>query len=334
MLRFVSRLLLLLLTLAVLVLLVGPFLVDPTPAAGATNPRAVAPEESRFIEIPFDGTDGVELHYLERTGPGQAMGPVFVLLHGFTFNAFTWSRLLDALADHGRVLAYDQIPYGLSAKPLQGVWNGPNPYSKQSAREQLFAFLDRMGIERAVLVGNSSGGTLALEAALAAPDRIEGLILLAPWVHSKRPLLPDWLVDLPQMDRVTLLLARYLGGDSPLLDLSYADPTRIDDERRQLTGIHRRIANWDVAWAELLRRSLTDPVEVAAQLDRVTQPALVLSGALDGIVPVADTQATAEALPNATLVILPDCGHLAQEECPEAVAPAVSDWLKAVPPDR
>ncbi|MGD8206767.1 MAG: alpha/beta hydrolase, partial [Thiohalocapsa sp.] len=248
MLRFVSRLLLLLLTLAVLVLLVGPFLVDPTPAAGATNPRAVAPEESRFIEIPFDGTDGVELHYLERTGPGQAMGPVFVLLHGFTFNAFTWDQLLGFFSMYGPVLAYDQVPYGLSAKPLPGTWQGPNPYSKQAALAQLFALLDGFEIGRTILVGNSSGGTLALEAALAQPERVEALILIGPWVHANRPILPDWLAGLPQTRRVALLLGRWLGVTSPLLDLSYADPSRITPERRELTGIHRLVSGWDLAW--------------------------------------------------------------------------------------
>jgi pimeloyl-ACP methyl ester carboxylesterase len=195
----------------------------------------------------------------------------------------------------------------------------------------LFAFMDSLGIEQAILVGNSSGGTLALEAALSEPDRIQALILLAPWVHANRPIFPDWLAQLPQTRRLTLLLARYLGGDSPLLDHSYADPTRIDDERRALTGIHREMANWDVAWGALLNHSLTDPVEISAHLAEVKQPVLVVAGAMDQVVPVADSEATAVELPNAQFRLLPDCGHVPQEECPAQVADAISNWLRTLP---
>jgi pimeloyl-ACP methyl ester carboxylesterase len=237
------------------------------------------------------------------------------------------------LAERGRVVAYDQIPYGLSAKPLPGTWAGDNPYSKAAALSQLWALLDELGIEQAILVGNSSGGTLALEAAQAEPQRVRGLILLAPWVHSKRPILPQWLVDLPQIKRLTLLLARMLGRDSPLLDYGYADPSRIDAERRALTGVHREMANWDAAWAALLQRSLTDPVEIAKHLGEIDTPALVITGTEDRIVPPADTLDTARALPNATYAELPACGHLPQEECPGQVMDVIGQWLDGLSVD-
>jgi pimeloyl-ACP methyl ester carboxylesterase len=129
------------------------------------------------------------------------------------------------------------------------------------------------------------------------------------------------------MHRLSLLLARYLGGKSPLLDHSYADPSRIDAERRALTGIHRGVANWDAAWAALLNRSLTDPVEISAHLGEVRQPALVVTGMQDKVVPAADSEATARALPDATLSELPACGHLPQEECPAMVMDVVGRWL-------
>ena len=331
MLRFLLRFLLFVLAVGVMALAVGPLLIDPTPAPGASTGKAVAQPNSHFVEVPFPGTDGIALHYLEQPASAGATWPAFVLLHGFTFNAFTWNRMLDSFAEWGRVIAYDQTPYGLSGKPLPGTWDGPNPYSKAAAREQLFALMDRLDVEQAVLVGNSSGGTLALEAALADPQRIRALVLLGPWVHAKRPIFPDWVADLPQVRRLTLLLARYLGGDSPLLEYSYADPTRIDNERRMLTGIHRQMANWDAAWAALLNHSLTDPVEISEHLAEITQPVLVVTGALDQVVPPADSEATAAELPNGSFVSLPGCGHVPQEECPQQVADAVAEWLRGLP---
>jgi pimeloyl-ACP methyl ester carboxylesterase len=332
MLRLLLRLTLILLAsvlaLALIAAAVGPLLVDPAPATGETRLQALARPGTRFATIPFPGSDGLALHLAERGGDDTRAGqPTFVLLHGFTFNLYTWNWLMNPLAERGRVIAYDQIPYGLSAKPLPGTWDGENPYSKSAALEQLITLLDQLGVERAFLVGNSSGGTLALEAARAYPERVAGLILLAPWVNSKRPNLPAWLVDLPQMQRLTLLLARMLGTDAPLLDRGYADPSRIDEERRALTGAHREMANWDAAWAALLSRSLTDPVEIGAHLGEITQPALVITGTEDRIVPPADTLDAARVLPNATFAELPGCGHLPQEECPALVMDIVDQWV-------
>jgi pimeloyl-ACP methyl ester carboxylesterase len=326
--RFVVRGLLLLIAVLLLAAAVGPLLVDPNPADGATDARSVAEPDSRFLDLFAD--DGLELgiHYLERPAAGSVEGrPTFVLLHGFTFNAFTWNRLLDAFAQHGRTIAYDQLPYGLSTKLPAGI--GGDLYAKTAAVDRLFAVMDALGIEQAILVGNSSGGTLALDAALARPERVQGLILIAPWIKAKRPVLPGWLAGLPQMERISLLLARYLGGDSsPLLELSYADPSLIDDERRRLTGIHRQMANWDVAWAALLQRSLTDPVQVSERLADVEQPVLLIAGADDRVVPVEDTGDSAKSLPKADLTVLPDCGHVPQEECPELVEQVIGTWLE------
>jgi pimeloyl-ACP methyl ester carboxylesterase len=331
-LRILLSLVFLVVVLGLLTAALAPFLISANPAPGVADGRSVAAPNSRFVEITSTGDTSVELHYLARTGAEASSGqatPPFVLLHGFTFNAFTWNQLLDFFAQYGPVIAYDQLPYGLSEKPARTNTRDLDLYSKSAALERLFAVLDALELERAILVGNSSGGTLALEAALAQPDRVAGLVLLAPWVHSKRPILPEWLVALPQVERLTLGLARYLGSSSPLLDYSYADPSQIDEARRAVTGAHRLLAGWDLAWGALLQRSLTDPVEIAARLGAITQPVLVLTGAADKVVPPTDTAATAAALPNATLVTLPGCGHLPQEECPEQVESAVRSWLAA-----
>lgn len=327
-LRILLSLLLLILVLGLVAALLGPFLISAQPAPGVTDATLVAAPESRFIELPSSDDASEEIHYLARLEQ-TAQGPAFMLLHGFTFNLFTWSQVFDVFAQYGPVVAYDQLPYGLSAKPVPDPEQEADVYSKAATLEQLFALADALGLEKLMLVGNSSGGTLALEAALAQPEHVAGLILIAPWVYSKRPILPDWLTGLPQMQRISLGLGRYLGRNSPLLDYSYADPSTIDEERRALTGAHRLMAGWDLAWGALLQRSLTDPVTIAERLGEITQPVLVLTGEADQIVPVSDTVATAEALPNATLVRLPGCGHLPQEECPTQVAEAISDWLAA-----
>ncbi|MFP4245050.1 MAG: alpha/beta fold hydrolase [Ectothiorhodospira sp.] len=318
-----------LLLLGLVALAAGPFLVSTAPQEGLETPARVAPPGSRFVTVDLPGTDGLELHYLE-AGTDREGAPTFVLLHGFTFNAFTWNRIMDDLARHGRVLAYDQVPYGLSAKPLPGEWSGPSPYTKAAALDHLFAFLEARGVEQAVLVGNSAGGTLALEAALRRPDRVEGLILVNPWVYVNRPTFPEWVTRLPQMERLNLFLARQMGDRAPLLELSYADPDRIGPERRALTRIHTRVRHWDRAWGELFRQSLSSPVEVSDHLAGIRAPALVVVGEADQVVDPQASLRAAEALPGARATRIPDCGHVPQEECPEAMIQAVEDWLDEV----
>lgn len=329
MIRILLRVLAVLVVLVIVVVVGGPFLISAKPSAGLASNAEAALAESRFVEIPFTGTPGLSVHYLEQGADAAPETTPFVLLHGFTFNAWTWRPLMDVLAARGRVIAYDQIPYGLSAKPRRGEWEGPSPYSKEAAITQLFAVMDTLGLERAVLVGNSSGGTLALEAALARPERVAALILVAPWVYATRPTLPGWLASLPQMRRLSLLIARKLGEDGTLLDLSYRDPSRIDADRRAQFNIHTQVAGWDLAWGELLALSLSAPVTVSAHLAEVEIPVLIVSGDTDRLVPVEDSRRVAATLPSATFELVPSCGHVPQEECPETFARVVVDWLTA-----
>jgi pimeloyl-ACP methyl ester carboxylesterase len=249
-----------------------------------------------------------------------------VLLHGSLFNAFTWNQVMDFFAERGRVIAYDQIPYGLSEKLGAGDWTGVNPYSSEAAVDQLYAFLDELEVESAVLVGNSYGGVLAVQAALAQPERVEALILADAAIYVQEEM-PAWLMNLPQVRRLGPLLARQLGQNEAFLRQTYSDPERISDERIALTGIHTKVTNWDKALWEYLRAWSVDTAALAAQLDEIQQPTLVIAGDGDTVVPVADSQRLDSELPNADLVILSSCGHVPQEECPEAFKKAVDTWL-------
>ncbi len=311
----------------VIAVLVAIWSIDPASRASDCPKRVFASEHSRFVTLPFIGTDGVEVHYLESASARGTPGTGFVLLHGFTFNAFTWAPQLDRLASYGRTVAMDLIPYGLSAKLAPSDWQGTNPYSRESAVALVLALMDRIGLHRVVLVGNSSGGTLALELALAAPERVSGLVLSAPWVVVRRPVLPRGLAESLPLRRLSLYLARRLGEGAALLERSYADPARITPERRRLAALHTQTLNWDLAWAEMLNRSLSTPVDVEERLSELQLPILVVAGDADRLVPLEDSQRVATQLRGASLRVLPGCGHVPHEECPEAFALAVDDWL-------
>jgi pimeloyl-ACP methyl ester carboxylesterase len=313
--------------LIVVLLAVGPFLVPVRPLGGLVAAQAVAPDDSRFITIPFEGTDGLDIHYFERGSDAGGTRPTFVLLHGSMFNAFTWDQTLDFFAERGRVIAYDQIPYGLSEKLIAGDWDTGNPYAASAAVDHLFSLLDELGVGRAVLVGNSYGAVIAVQAALAQPERVEELVLVDAAVYVEEEM-PAWLMNLPQVRRLGPVLARQLGQNEGFLRQTYSDPDRISDDRLAATSIHTRVADWDLALWEYLRVWSVDLSALAGRFGEIEQPALIVSGDSDTIVPVADSQRLDEALPNSELVILPQCGHVPQEECPEAFMGAVDAWLR------
>ena len=306
--------------LALLVLLaVGPFLVPVYPLEGTVPPEQLADPDSRFIEV-----NGLNVHY-KIQGEGQ---PTFLLLHGFGASVFSWREVMSPLAAFGTVIAYDRPAFGLTERPLS--WEGVNPYSSEGQLDLLFGLLDALGIESAVLVGNSAGGTLALQAALQTPERVQALILVdaAVYVNGPPQVFQPFLRS-PQARRLGPLLVRSIRScGMSLIERAWHDPLRLTPEI--LAGYQKplRAENWDRALWEMTLAWRPDGL--AEQLDEIRMPVLVITGDDDRIVPPEQSIRLAGELPNATLGVLENCGHLPQEECPVAFLQAVEAFLKAL----
>ena len=303
-------------------LAVVPFLVPISKLDRLVSPKELATADSSFTTVSFDGTNGIDFHYL-RTGAGR---PRFVLLHGFTFNSFTWNQVLSVFAENGGAVAYDRIPFGLSERLTINDWQGVNPYSPEATLDQLFLFMDRLRIPSAILVGNSAGGTLAVRAALAKPERVDGLILVDAAIYDPPRRFSSLLAKLPQVRRLGPLIARPFGANEALLRSTFADPDRIGSSTRMLRAMNTRVYNWDLALWEFLAAATQQP-DITTQLGKIQQPVLVVSGDDDGLVPVTDSARLDSELSNSRLAVLPNCGHVPQEECPEEFIEAVAAWL-------
>ncbi len=313
-----------------LVMLIGPLFIATDSVRQTGKAEDFATSDSQFTTIDFPGTEGLRIHYLQAESAPRVKSceQNFILLHGFTLNAWSWRDVMPLFAEYGRVVAYDQVPYGLSSKLPRGQWQGPSPYTQEAAVEQLWALMAAWGMEQATLVGNSAGGTLALNAVLDRPSRVQSLLLVDPWIIIKRPTFPEFLVETPHMRRVSLALARFLGNEAKLLQWSYSQPQRISAKRLQLARKHTRVANWDLAWGALFNQSLASSIDIFGRLANIRQSTLVVQGQDDRLVPVADTRRAFERLPDAELNILAGCGHLPQEECDDAFIQAVRPWLE------
>lgn len=311
----------LVLTVLLLLVLVGPFLIPIPPLEGTKPIEQLADPDSRFIEI-----NGLTVHY-KITGQGE---PVFVLLHGFGASLYSWWAVMEPLSGYGTVIAYDRPAFGLTERPLE--WSGENPYSPQAQADLLLGLLDSLGVEHAILVGNSAGGTVAMNFYLQHPDRVQALILVDPAVYAGggAPAGTRWLLRTPQMRHLGPLIARQIQVRGPeLLELAWHDPARIPPEVVALYQKPLMVADWDRALWELTLAS--EESDLADRLAEFTLPVLVITGDTDRIVPTEQSIQLAGELPQARLVVIPQAGHVPHEEQPAAFLEAVEAFVQSLP---
>ncbi len=313
----------LLITLGVVlaILLIGPFLVPVPPLEETVPPEQLADPDSRFVEV-----NGINIHY-KMAGEGE---PVFILLHGFAASTFSWREVMGPLSGWGTVVAFDRPGFGLTERPMPGEWRGHSPYAPESQADLMVGLMDALEIGRAVLVGNSAGGTVALLTALTYPERVEALVLVDAAVYVGGGT-PGWLRPLfntPQMRHLGPLVARQIqnwGVD--LARSAWHDPSRITPEVWEGYARPLRAQNWDRALWEVTRASR--PLGLDKRLGEVRVPVLVVTGDDDRIVPTDQSIRLASEIPGAQLVVIPNCGHVPQEECPEEFLRAVDEFLQS-----
>jgi len=309
---------------AILVLLLGvPFLVPVPPLENVFPPQELADPDSQFIEV-----NGLAVHY-KIAGQGE---PALILLHGFGASTYSWREVIQPLTAFGTVIAYDRPAFGLTERPT--AWQqGENPYSSQNQVEILIGLMEGLQIQEAILVGNSAGGTVSLQAALTYPERVTALVLVDAAVYQGggSPAFIRPLLRTPQMDHLGPLIARSISnrGDD-FIRSAWSDPSLITPEVYAGYRKPLQAENWDIALWELTKASSRGTLD--ERLGEITVPALVISGADDTIVPLALSQRLAIELPETSLVVFEDCGHLPQEECPGLFLEAVEDFISDVHP--
>jgi pimeloyl-ACP methyl ester carboxylesterase len=256
----------------------------------------------------------VRTAYLE-AGPPD--GRPVVLLHGLgATNASMLPTMWDLASDY-RVIAPDLPGHGASSAP--GL-----RYDARFFGEWLTGLLDELGVADAVLTGNSLGGRISLEIALAHPDRVQALILLAPAVAFRRlrQFVPFVRVLRPELASLPLPMTQ--GVAERGLRAMFAHPERLSPSAYHAAAgefvrvYHDRAHR--VAFYSALRQIYLDDAfgdeGFWARLPGLEPPALFVWGTRDRLVPAAFSRHVDAALPTATTVVLDDCGHVPQFELP------------------
>ena len=261
---------------------------------------------------------------------GLAPGPdveTYVLLHGFGASSFTWHRWMPALDRRGHVLAVDLLGFGDSPMPREG------PYDPEGQARLVMSVVEALASPRVTLVGHSLGGSVAMLTALglqASGHRPHRLVMIAGAAYPQR--LPPF-IRCARYPRSVALALRMLGARfvvrqvmRPIvfdtttvteeLVAGYAEPFRRPGAVHAMLAAARRIVPPDIG--AITRRYPTLQV-----------PTLLLWGRHDRVVPPRVGAQLGRALPNARLHLLERCGHVPQEERPEASLRLLESFLDA-----
>ena len=312
---------LIILAVILVIVLIGPFLIPVPELDGLSTERELADPDSKFIEV-----NNLTVHYKEM-GQGDT---TFILLHGFGASLFSWHAVVQPFAKHGRVIAYDRPAFGLTSRPMPGEWTGASPYSTESNVELLAGLMDALKVEKAILVGNSAGGSVSVAFALKYPERVQALILVDPALGDYGGRFPAWIMPLmatPQMRHVGPLLVRNIadsGNDT--IRLAWHDPNLVTAET--IAGYRKPLQayNWDRALYEFTIAAR--PAKL--QLAELKMPVIVIAGDDDRIIPTKYSVQASKDIPGSQLVLLPGCGHVPHEECSTAFMNAVVKFLENV----
>ncbi|KAF0182881.1 MAG: alpha/beta hydrolase [Hyphomonadaceae bacterium] len=292
----------------------------------ATLDKTYASPASKFIDM----GGGVEAHWRDEGNPN---GRPLLLVHGFSASLHTWEKWVPLLGGEYRLISVDLPGHGLTRTP-----EGYQPTIEGYA-DFVDAFMDKIALPKATVIGSSMGGHAAWELALRHPARVEGLVLIgaAGWPRSgddsankeaaifkllRNPVLGPVMRDLDNSAMVRKGIESAFVNKS-LVDEAmlarYVDLARAPNHRATLVAITLGFRERDLATKE--------------KLAVIAVPTLVLHGKQDNLVPVEGAALFGEAIKGSNVIIYDQIGHVPQEEVPARSADDLRAFLHAAFPE-
>jgi len=303
--------------------LILPLIVPLPPLTGIQPVEELTYSDSQFKEI-----DGINIHYQQI---GENSDTLIILLHGFGSSTYSWQKVMDPLSEYGAVLAYDRPAFGLTERVTTFEGTDFNPYKMDFQPEIVINFIDEEQAEKVILIGNSAGGTVAIQTALDYPDKISALILVSPAVFESGGA-PGWikpLLNLPHFNRLGPILVRSIRERGlELLELAWSDQQKITQKDYENYQKPLSVSNWDTALWEFTK--VNGGTDLQSRLKELSIPVLIISGEYDKIIPVEQSKQLEVNLPGSEIVIIPNCGHVPQEECPDGFLEATDSFINSI----
>lgn len=253
------------------------------------------------VDLPFDAM-----------GPADA--PPVILLHGFPMSRAIWTPTLVALGSSLRAIAPDLRGHGAAPSPDE-------PASMDLMARDVLALADKLGLATFGLAGHSMGGYVALALLRIAPERVDRLALVCTRPSPDSPEAKQARrkqADMVQMDGMRaladLLVPKLLAAKTR--DLVRAE-LRLIIESSRVTGAVRAL------------EAMAERPDATPMLPSIKQPTLVVVGGEDGVMPRAEQERIARAIPNARLEVLEASGHVPMMEEPQKLASLLSSHFRS-----
>lgn len=289
----------------------------------------------------FTDSEGARIHFRDQGNPA---GEPLVLVHGSNASLHTWEPWIRLIGERYRVITLDLPAHGLT---------GAVPNEKYDSAAQLVTvsrLMNHLDVPQFVLGGNSMGGGVSWRYALAHPEQVSALVLidasgLRNWrteeIHETRktadqPAPKERPKDGPLAFRLLQKpwfrsIAGYL--DTRLLTqqglrAAFHDESQVTEQMVDLYyHMSMRAGTRKATLARFAGRGNSAQSLTDTDLAGLTMPALILWGEMDALIPPSAGERFAAALPNSTLIVYPEVGHLPMEEIPEQSAEDLLNFL-------
>ena len=263
--------------------------------------------------MPIIQVNGINLFF---TIEGSKEDELLLLIAGFDGDSSTWTAMTPSLAEQYRVLCFDNRGVGQSSAP-------DSPYSIKQMAMDAAALLDHLNISRVHVAGHSMGGQIAQELALACPEKVQSLIILASWasMDEKGKALIELFGDLTQTLEGTLYQKVLL-------------PWLFTDRFYSTPGAMEQLIQWiesnpfpPTPHGLYHQSRAIVGSNTSDRLASIHCPTLIVVGNEDLVTPVKFSEQLAQGIPNSELIILERTGHAFVVESAEYVAKVMLDFL-------
>ncbi len=251
---------------------------------------------------------GARIRYVE-----AGSGPTVILLHGLGGSSEAWTPNIGPLAAKFHVVALDQIGFGKSDKPLIN-------YRIRTYVDFLDQFCKELKIDRASVVGNSMGGWIAAAFTLAYPERVERLILedAAGYALQKDFDTRTLYALNPSTREAMKVLAQKV-----FYNKAFSSDAVVD-----LVLTQRIKAGDGYTINSIVESVIRGEDFLDSRVQTIKQPTLIIWGREDGLTPLSDGERFKKEIPNSTLLVIDQCGHVPNVEKAEEFNAAALKFLQ------
>lgn len=279
-------------------------------------------DKSQFIQL--DGMQkNITLHYRDEglSVEENPNAPVLFLLHGIMASLHTWDGWVEELGNDFRIIRVDIPGFGLTGPYADNIYN------VDRAVDMVDQLSDRLGIKSFSIAGNSMGGYISWNFAVAHPNKVERMVLLdaagyyfdLPMMLQllKTPILEDSMAFITPRFVVTQTLSEVYGDGSKVTDATidrYHDLMLREGNRQSVVSVMKTLVDLD-----------------AEKIKQVNVPTLIQWGEKDRWIPLAHAQNFAADISGSKVITYPGVGHVPMEEIPAQSAADAKQFLLSEP---